>query len=329
MIVLSLCAAAPAQRRLPDKDKSPNPIFVFHTDEFWLNLHHFLYVLGRAQNKTTDSSREAVIKAPADQDKGLATLNPTERNVWNDAVSAYAKELSKKDLIFDAPLPGITKALAEAREASSLAGAGVDAATASILERAAPIYRKAWWLTHQSANKKWLAAIQPLVDKHGPAVLTLITQKYQFSWPEAGYAVHISAYANWAGAYSTDGYLLVLSSLDEALNGEYGLETVFHEGMHQWDDQIFEALRTQARAQNKLIPRGLTHAMIFFTAGEAIRKVIPEHVPYAEKFGVWQRGMMQFKQPLEQTWKTYLDGRGTRDEALAELIKNIPQITQK
>ena len=91
--------------------------------------------------------------------------------------------------------------------------------------------------------------------------------------------------------------------------------------MHQWDDQIFEALRTQARSQNKLIPRGLTHAMIFFTAGEAIRKVIPEHVPYAEKFGVWQRGMMKFKQPLEQTWKPYLDGRGTRDEALADLIK--------
>lgn len=30
---------------------------------------------------------------------------------------------------------------------------------------------------------------------------------------------------------------------------------------------------------------------------------------------------MPFKQPLEQVWKPYLDGQGTRDEAFAELIK--------
>ena len=41
------------------------PIFIFHADEFWLNLHHFLYVLGRSANKTRDSSREAVVHAPA------------------------------------------------------------------------------------------------------------------------------------------------------------------------------------------------------------------------------------------------------------------------
>ena len=33
------------------------PIFRFETDEFWLNLHKFLYVLGRAQNKAADASR--------------------------------------------------------------------------------------------------------------------------------------------------------------------------------------------------------------------------------------------------------------------------------
>jgi hypothetical protein len=49
-----------------------SPIFVFHSDEFWLNLHHFLYVLGRAENKTRDASREAVVDAPADQKNGLA-----------------------------------------------------------------------------------------------------------------------------------------------------------------------------------------------------------------------------------------------------------------
>ena len=56
-IVLAACAVVPASQK--------KPIFIFQTDEFWLNLHHFLYVLGRAQNKTSDASREAVIGAPA------------------------------------------------------------------------------------------------------------------------------------------------------------------------------------------------------------------------------------------------------------------------
>lgn len=55
-------------------------IFVIHNDEFWLNLHHFLYVLGRAENKTRDSSRTAVVNAPKDQEQGFAKLSETERS---------------------------------------------------------------------------------------------------------------------------------------------------------------------------------------------------------------------------------------------------------
>ena len=164
-ILLFMCAVVPAQQksRSPEKrlrntaqNNPANSIFIFHTDEFWLNLHHFLYVLGRAQNKTADASREAVIGAPADQDKGFASLTTAERDVWNEAVSGYAATLSKKDLVFDDPLPALTKALSQAGEARSLTGAAVDAETAAVLQRAEPIYRKAWWPAHQSANRAWL-----------------------------------------------------------------------------------------------------------------------------------------------------------------------------
>jgi len=113
----------------------------------------------------------------------------------------------------------------------------------------------------------------------------------------------------------------VLSSLAPGNQGSYGLETIFHEGMHQWDDQIFAALLEQAKKVNKFFPRGLSHSLIFFTAGEAVRRSIPEHVPYADKFGVWQRGLGPMKAAIEEFWKPYLDGHGTRDEAFAELIK--------
>src|SRR6185295_7950028 len=78
----------------PSKTKTKQTIFIFHSDEFWLNLHHFLYVLGRAENKTRDSSRSAVANAPKDQEHGLAKLTESERSIWREAVAFYAKDLS-------------------------------------------------------------------------------------------------------------------------------------------------------------------------------------------------------------------------------------------
>lgn len=313
----------------PRTARRSSPIFVFHSDEFWLNLHHFLYVLGRAQNKTRDSSRDAVIHAPSDEEKGFANLRPKEQSIWREAVAAYAAGPSRKDLVFDDPLPDVTNALARAGGAKSLDRTDVDASMVAILTRAAPLYRKAWWSNHHAANQTWQSAMELLVKQHGKVILAFITNAYQMEWPAAGYNVHISAYTNWAGAYSTRGNLLVLSSLAPDLKADYGLETIFHEGMHQWDSQVFQALREQARKIGKLVPRDLSHGLVFFTAGEAVRHVFPQHVPYADKFGVWQRGWTRERDALKEIWKPYLDGHGTRDEAFAELIKRLDAETGK
>ena len=318
----SLTISAGFERALSQSTpKTPKTIFVFHADEFWLNLHHFLYVLARAENKERDASREAVAVAPADQDRGLAKLNAREREIWHKAVAWYAAGAAKKDIVFDDPLPSITNALVSAGDAKSLKTSSIDPAFVNVLESVGPIYRKAWWKQHREANRQWQEKIQALVDRHGATVLAFITNAYKMQWPAMGFHVHVSGYSNWAGAYSTTGNLLVLASQNPSVQGAYGLETIFHEGMHQWDDQVFEALRAAAIKINKYFPRGLSHSLIFFTAGEAVRRSIPGHIPYAEKFGVWQRGLEPFKLPLEQTWKPYLDGHGTRDEAFEELIK--------
>jgi len=299
------------------------PIFIFHVDEFWLNLHHFLYVLGRAENKTRDSSREAVVNAPADQEQGLKKLDAAQQASWRKAVSAYAKDMSKKDAVFDNSMAALTNTLAKVANNKSPAVAGVDAAAAEILTEAAPSYRKIWWSSHRHANEVARSAMQKLVNQHGAAVLSFITKAYQLSWPEAGYDVHVSAYSNWAGAYSTDNNLLVVASLAEGNRGPYGLESVFHEAMHQWDAPMDKALEQLAVNLKREVPRNLSHTLIFFTAGEAVHRVFPDHVPYAEKFGVWARGWTEQKAALEEIWKPYLDGKGTRDEALTDLIKRL------
>ena len=315
IIALSICGPT-----VPAKTPDMGPIFVFHTDEFWLNLHHFLYVLGRAVNKETDAAREAVSGAPADQENGFGKLNANEQKIWREAVASYAAGLSKKDIVFDSPMPAVTNALARNRDAKTLSGSEIDSEIATILQCAAPIYRKAWWKQHHDANRRWQKSMDALIKLHGDKVLRFITNAYKLQWPAVGLPVHVTAYSNWAGAYSTTGNLLVLASQSPSLQEIYGLETIFHEGMHQWDEQVFAALRAEAIKQNKFFPRGVSHSLIFFTAGEAVRRVLPGHVPYAENFGVWQRGMGPFRAALEEVWKPYLDGHGTRDDAFAALV---------
>jgi hypothetical protein len=313
-----------ARLRAADSTRPSGLIFVFHADRFWLNLHHFLNVLGRAQNKAADATRDGVEMAPADQEQGLAGLNKQDQALWREAVSTYAASLSTKDLVFDRSLFSVTSALANAGDDRSLEGVPIDSTIALTLTRVAPIYRKQWWPKHLAANQEWQKTTNALVNQYGAQVQAFIMKAYQLPWPAAGYDVNISAYANWSGAYSVDGGLIVLSSLAPGNRGTYALESTFHESMHQWDGEVFEALRNEARKQNKLVPRNLSHTMIFFTAGEAVRHVVPRHVPYAIQFGLWERAFSEFKPLLDEVWKPYLDGQGTREEALAELVKRAP-----
>jgi hypothetical protein len=115
--------------------------------------------------------------------------------------------------------------------------------------------------------------------------------------------------------------VLVVSSLDTATRGSTALETLFHEAMHQWDRAMFALLREHARAAGKLVPRALSHVVLFYTAGDAVRRVIPGHVPYADANGVYNRGWQALHAAVVDIWKPYLDGRGTRDEAIKALVE--------
>ena len=309
-------------------DVQAAPIFRFQPDGFWLNLHHFLYVLGRAEAQMPDRQRRAVAGAPADQAAGLTHLTEVEREIWMAAVRSYAAGWSKKHTVFDRDLVAVTTSLRDLRQEVPASSANVDASLAAVLDRAGPIYRKVWWPAHRQANLDQLVELQTLVDRHGAAVLRYITRAYQERWPADGYPVNLSAYSNWAGAYSTGDKLLVVSSLDSGTKGMQGLEILFHESMHQWDGASYAKL--QKAASQAGIPKFeslLPHAMIFFTAGEAVRSVDPQHVPYAEGNGLWrEKGLGAFKPALDSVWTPYLEGKGTLalDDALIALLKAQP-----
>jgi hypothetical protein len=289
-----------------------------------LNLHQFLYVLGRVEAKMPDINRSAVAGAPADQAQGLARLNENEQRVWREVVAAYANGPSRQDAVFDSELVAAGQALARAGNATMLAGAGVAPSLADHLERAAPMYRKAWWDMHERANKNRERQLDALVLMHGQEVLSFITRAYQEAWPSDGYPVQFVAWANWAGAFSTGDRHLVVSTLDAGSSEASGLETLFHEAMHQWDRAMQRRINAAADRLQKRVPGPVSHAMIFYTAGEAVRRVIPGHQPAADAFGIWRSNMGRFKPALDAAWKPYLDGKGTLDEALIGVVAAMP-----
>ncbi len=301
------------------------PLFTFETDELWLNLHHFLWVLGRTEAGIRDNTRQSAVTAASEAERALPSVSAEDRAAWAEAVHVYAAGLSRYAALQE-PMPTTTRAVASAGDRPTLAGVALDGALVATLERAAPIYRKVWWPAHLQANRAWRSATQALVDRHGAEVVDYVTRAYGAAWPASGYAVHVSAYANAGSAYSSGiTGMIVAPSQSEFTAGLYALEAIVHEAMHQWDGQTFSAMR--AAAPNARIPRDLTHALIFYTSGEAVRRVEPTHAPMADAFDIWSLKLSgatlpadRLKPLLVEIWQPWLDGRGTRDEALAALV---------
>jgi hypothetical protein len=297
--------------------------FRFEADGFWLNLHHFLYVLGRAQAGMPDTKRRAVVNAPVEQAQSIIGLNDADRRAWQAAVTFYATGLSKQDMVFSGALIQITNAM-RVPGATTAKELNIKADLIAVLDKAAPIYRRIWWPSHEQANHARVRDYVRRLGEHGDQVRDYVTRAYQIQWPKDGYQVNVSAYSNWAGAYSTSGDLIVISSLDEGTAGSLGLESIFHEAMHQWDDEMMSRLERLSKTHQAPAPReGITHALIWYTAAEAVKRAIPAHVGYAESGGMWKQKLLgSFKAGLDAHWKPYLDGHGTLDAALLGLLKS-------
>jgi hypothetical protein len=91
--------------------------------------------------------------------------------------------------------------------------------------------------------------------------------------------------------------------------------------MHQWDAAMQERLEAamSQRGQSR-VPDGLLHALVFYTAGEAVRRAVPPHIPYAQGNGMWERGpLATFKARLDSAWRPHLRGDLNLTEALDRL----------
>ena len=321
---LLCCAAAGSTTSQPATPPTlQRPQLFAMQSSFWVNLHHFLYVTARAR-RGLDASRPTVTSALADT-AGFGALTAAMRADWDTALAYYTRTIAERDILFDSALVVVNVALSRVA-GDSLGGLILDRDLARALERGAPAYRALWWPRHDAANRKWMAAVQPLLDQHGDSAAAWEARAFAVAWPNEPVPVDITAYANWAGAYTTEGPShITISSLNADNQGTAAFEILFHEVLHTMDRPLFERYRSAAREQSKRMLRDPTHPFIFYTAGEVSRRLFPGHVPYAEAVGLWQRaqGLGAMRALLQRHWQPWLDGQLTLDEALRRIAVDL------
>jgi hypothetical protein len=291
---------------------------------FLPNLHHFLYAQTRA-GKGLDRDRPAITRA-LDDKADLRRLAPEDRAGWERAVAHYAAEVAARDAVFDEVLVEAKARIASCPDGSDAASCGVPAALARALDGAAPAYRALWWPTHDRANRAWMAAVRPLLAAHGDEMKAALARAFGFTWPAEPLPVDVTAYANWAGAYTTrDPDHVTISSRAPAHGGTAAFESLFHEAMHTRDQPLLQALGDAARETGKRT-RGLAHPLVFYTAGELTRRLFPNHTPYAEQSGLWTRDptMARALPLLRAHWQPFLEGHSTFEEALRAVVGGSP-----
>ncbi len=325
-----------------DTQYGPLPVFELHSG-FWINLHHTLYQEARVRASGSQDRRGDPAKIPGPgatlhvSPEARTAWSVADRQTWNDAVAYYAANYADKDLLFATELILLKNQLGDFETCDELSGAkkktcdaGLPVKLTQVLESAGRVYRTHQWPDHDRANRAWIARVAPLVREQGLGLAQRLADIYQTRWPIEKIRVDVSAYANWAGAYTTlDPLRLTISSTDSRNQGSEALEVLFHEASHGIAEPVQQAIIRECRQRDKPVPRDLWHALIFYTTGEVIRPVMatsstgaadPTYTPYAIRERLYQRGWESYLALLTQFWQPYLDGRATYDDAIAHIV---------
>lgn len=286
---------------------------------FWPNLHQFLYLVSQSELGLVPADRTTVRAVREDAPRAV-DLTDEERVGWERAVTHYKESVARLSIWEDLARVNSLLALTPDTATPQLP----DADLGDALAAAAPAYRRLWWPRHEASNRRWIAEQQVHRRRRGDAVASRLSRMLRADWPGTPIPVEVVAHATMFGAYQQDAPpMLHLSSLYSGHAGTLGFEQLYHEAGHVIDDGVFDALRAEAQRQAKTagLQRwvDLAHAILFYTAGDSVRRAIPEHVPYAEAEGVWRRAPRN-RQLLVAHWLPYLEGEIGFEDAIRRLV---------
>lgn len=285
------------------------PVFTFQSN-LWVNLHHFLRAVARGE------------PAPG-------KLTPEERSIWDKAVATYAAKYMNRDVLHDDGMVAIKDTLRSVGSDAPLPDIPGEPDLKSLLESVAPIYRRYWWPAHDTQNRSWIAAAQPLLERYGDKLSRSVARSYGVEWPSNPLPVDLSVQAGPNGAYASSPPHITLASTNRGLLGLAGLEMVFHEASHQWGRQLHAGIEEAAKARNKQVPPQLWHAVLFYNAGEQTRRVLLEdgigdYTEYAGQNLYESLCGDGCRELVAKHWGPHLDGNTSIEAALDDLVAEWP-----
>jgi hypothetical protein len=295
--------------------RGPLPVFALYSG-FWINLHHVLYQQARLHSRRAVTRAQGGIEVQGGE-LALDALTEQERRDWNLAIDIYEQEVAGHDLQFDRDLVLMNNRLAEMGEQQGAEATGFTRDVITALAKAAPVYRAHWWTGDDRSNRDWIDAVAPLVEQMGAQIARQLSAIYQAPWPKEHIHVDVCVYAGVFGGYATDNPLhITVSSRDSRNQGLSALEVLFHEASHGLADPVREAINREFLERHRPIPRDLWHALLFYTTGDVVRRMLEdtghaEYLPYAKQNGLYVRDWQGYEKALDRDWRPYLENRIT------------------
>jgi hypothetical protein len=251
-------------------------------------------------------------------------LTPDEQKAWAAGVDFY-EPYATRDVLRDDGMVAIASALRDGEGRNSLDGIAIEPPLQSTLERLMPVYRTHVWPQHDRANREWIAAIAPLVDRFGAAISQSIAGAYGLAWPAEPMHVDLSVVAGPVGAFSVNRHITISSS-DPSYRGYRGLEMVFHEASHGLGlfEALIQPLNRMAAEQKLTVPSQLWHSVLFYTAGEMTMRELKangiEYSPYANAALYDTMCGAGCLARIREHWTPRLDGKRSVIESLSTLL---------
>jgi hypothetical protein len=286
------------------------PPWEFH-NSFWMSLHQTLIEDLHTLHK-------------------LDGLTAEEQATWKAAVEAY-RTAAPRSPIFAEPVTitddAITQVTDDATEPL------IDAPLAETLKRVAPIYRKYWWAADEQGNRFFIAYASAMLREAGDDLVRAHAAVYRTPWPER-IRVYISPYAGPFGAYThwgrAGGSMTIMSWRDPGYQGLRPIEMLLHESSHLVVNPnrgtVAAAIAAASKKRGIQQPNELWHAILFATSSELARRWLAgrgqEFVP--SSVDMFTRVWPKYREPIEKYWLPYLDGKGTLEEAIDQIVGALP-----
>ena len=320
VVALTVAGASPSPARDSARRTAvaTTPLFAFHSD-FATNVHDALLEAGRARKKGKSELFQAGEEAAC-----FAGLAPSAQTAWNLAVDYYTQVISPKkwsdreQTLMRLDLAGVEELTRERdRRFVGIAHGFIEAAT--------PAYEACRWDTQDARNRGWIEALVAQLSVHEKNISRRLTGLY--GKPLGGLPIRVDVVetVNWSGATTwildPDGGHIVVSNVE---HGPISLEYIFHEASHtlmRREYPVQLALKQAAARLDVTLPGDLWHAVLFYTTGDAVRRILAEAGEPAYTPMLFAQNILgRHHEAMKSAWTAYLDGERDLQEEADDLI---------